>query len=51
MSTGSVVSIETPDFGKDVVLQRQKAIMDLFEINRKLMKKKRLPRAGVEILS
>lgn len=48
MSTGSVVSIETPDFSKNEVLRRRKAIMDLFEVNRKLIKKKRLPRAGVE---
>jgi magnesium-protoporphyrin IX monomethyl ester (oxidative) cyclase len=47
MSTGSVVSIETPDFDKDEVLRRQKIIMELFELNRKLMKKNRLPRAGV----
>jgi radical SAM superfamily enzyme YgiQ (UPF0313 family) len=51
MSTNSVVSIETPDFDKDEVLRRQQTIMDLFKVNRKLMKKKRLPRAGVELVS
>jgi radical SAM superfamily enzyme YgiQ (UPF0313 family) len=47
MSTGSVVSIETPDFDKNEVLRRQKVIWDLFEDNRRLMKK-RLAKAGVK---